>query len=345
MCRQSSDIDRLLKDTKKEWPTWRGELGENLVQHIAMFQPQHLWKILKRSDCGFPEFEHKDNTGRGLSTWLGLGIAMYEGRDNSIKIEEKLKGTKFEGAKLSPTKDPVDLAVLGLSVLDLSKELYWGESQVLRIGGYNKEQPVVWTTKWVEGGEVCKFFGQRYAIRGLTNEINNLVAETAAKEVKNNTELGQRLFKNSILNTTSDWVINNIQLYARAKTEDDARANLWSVKLEHMVAKSVSNDKRQPLLTEYVFHNIIQSSYNNRRYFAAPKKDVLAVTPFDLKKVFTASINPEGIMGKYEKVQDVKDNVLSMGWERLVSMPWQHCVLQERVGSELTKNKSSLSAL
>lgn len=345
MCRQASDIDRLLKDSKKEWRDWRGPLGENLVQYVAMFQPNYLWKILKRSECDFADIEHKDNAGRGLSTWLGLGVAIYEGRDSSLKIEEKLKGSKFNDIVFTPKKETVDLAILGLSVLDLSKEVYWGESGIKRIGGYNREMPVVDATKWVEGGEVYKFFGQRYSYRGPSAEINTLVSRMAEKEYKMQTELGKRIFYNTLLNTTGDWVPENLALYVKAKKEHQEQGNLWSSKVEYLLANEDISEENRDLFSAYVYNNIIQSSYNSRRYFAAPQKDILVTTPFVLEKYLVPQVNPEKVMEKYESAEDVKSNVLSMGWNEKVVMAWQHKQLKERAEIATPVGNHKLNAL
>lgn len=280
-----------------------------------------------------------------MSTWLGLGVAIYEGRDSSLKIEEKLKGSKFNDIVFTPKKETVDLAILGLSVLDLSKEVYWGESGIKRIGGYNREQPVVDATKWIEGGEVYKFFGQRYSYRGPSAEINTLVSRMAEKEYKTQTELGKRLFHNTLLNTTGDWVPENLALYVKAKKEHQEQGNLWSSKVEYLLANEDISEENRDLFSAYVYNNIIQSSYNSRRYFAAPQKDILVTTPFVLEKYLVPQVNPEKVMEKYESAADVKSNVLSMGWNEKVVMAWQHKQLKERAEIATPVGNHKLNAL
>lgn len=84
--KSSSDIERLLKATKKLWPKWVGLDGESLVQHIAIYRPYELIMATSRPECPVDWMNHKDKKDRDALVWFVVGAA-----SKSEKWEDKMK--------------------------------------------------------------------------------------------------------------------------------------------------------------------------------------------------------------------------------------------------------------
>ena len=77
--RQAADIDRVLVATKKDWPTWRGPMGETLAHHIAMYAPEQMAKVFKRGEAPEDLASQVDRNGLDVRAWWVAGM----GRENS----------------------------------------------------------------------------------------------------------------------------------------------------------------------------------------------------------------------------------------------------------------------
>jgi hypothetical protein len=77
--RQAADIDRVLVACKKDWPNWRGPMGETMAHHIAMYAPAQMTKVFKRPEVPDNITQEKDRHGLDLRAWWVAGM----GRESS----------------------------------------------------------------------------------------------------------------------------------------------------------------------------------------------------------------------------------------------------------------------
>lgn len=70
-------LKNILKLHKKVWMDWRGQNGETLAHHVALYMPEHLDQLFARKECPENFKETTDNNNCDVTSWwlAGKGLA------------------------------------------------------------------------------------------------------------------------------------------------------------------------------------------------------------------------------------------------------------------------------
>ena len=329
--KQISDVERLLIDTKKDWPEWRGALGETMAQYMALFRPDYVHKLFKRKECPTHFIDERDSDGRDFKTWLGLGIVCRGTPIDKLKLEDLviIENPLQDNSKYQRTMEWCAAA------LELSLHPHWMEKQITFTQYRHEKQ--VGEYFFSTNGFNLYFNVTKNSWQSNNPKMEEDIEQYCLRNIADNTPFGQRFISNFLKK-----IISNNQSLIPLVHKEKFRIKMrdYILKNDNQIIENQPNLISKDTIDEYICHYIIQELVQNPQNM--PQNKLLRrvdrfIPDESLQTHLNTNVNPHEVLGQYSS--QVKKIIEQTDWHQKIASPWERLNLIQRSIIQTTQNK------